>query len=1767
MEPDQLLSLLAGFTVHLQSAKDATALHEVQEALASTIISRSGEGPEFKKYVFENSDLFSVQKIREDDKKRLETIVNKAIRSRKTPTIQAVVRDMPVQSTQLGGATAKSVAGARISKTIPLKTIEGRDIFVDVINIRKLVALYIQGQTEPAILFNSSFSRKIRGVATKPELTREFKVLPDSVWINARLLASNAPAGVYCPLRVKGGKISLSELPVYTAEKLTVAAGVTISVALDLDQKTGFDSDASSPYGGDARDAVIELPKTFAFELRGTTKKILGVGNSSWSVYGQPYTFTYANAQNTVHNPLLGRVAVPLQCDSAVFTIKNCASPFFHLEGSADIKSAWWTIPAATIDITKPPEADSNGGFVIEAANGLLSSWGANEKKTILKTPFLIGEPGRIGLTDLASDGTGVFQTLDTWKDAQNPFGTSFDIFYRKDAGLIYNTLAAGNELLLTAVNTDMHIDRPVKVNGEAVQVRSANSVLVLAVNKTKNSIGLIDDNILWDNKLPAQKIPVVKPLALAMHNALFTVTPANGAILFGECDKDFTRIDRGNLYLAFGLYSYLPTLPDPYAANLGVLEAQFRQNVPGTTVSTVRESRVWMWLISRTQWEKQENAADKVGVSFHFAPLQQALNVEKEVPKKAPGKSPSTSPAASLKDLQNNGVLYRAEPLETRLTDTDIQSIGKTFFSAQEAGTATTRSTTRAASKQNPAVSGRRIIPVFDLEDFALLDVSSKANQMGVAYSGSNQRNMAFMRMFGIQPDPNGQSGEMFPIQVSGLDVVTAGKNARAFTMPQIAWEPVMNFTEPAVNPVDPDLSYDPPRGFNYYPNDGIATRIGNFGNDPVALSPIPMARYLEATYRDRKDGKTYALFNLPFGMLAFSIIDGNEQQAEKPKIKSIEPVFDKYVIGGLQLELQSGSSFSADDEDNVFRGLTIQLINVQDAFGTSSKWSTLGSSVEYIFNGEFYRGPTPANPGRTGVPLKSIGLSGYGASTFSDWHNRDAAFAQTSQALFNVVAGRTANEVVQVRSMIYPYGIVVVRTITIFRLNNGYVARVDSGWQAETDGRFNFAEKTGVDPYKHIHPGLIKGVYNVRNIRENELSFSDDPTDTKLRGVNFDCEVDIENVIEGAGSQGRVPSKGVLGFVQLSPQGVAISPQMFQNLLKAQGGSIGGPVNCTLKVAGSLQHMKVNRFDVNNSTNGAEPAFVGAVRGTVILPKDGSWSMVTHSRQDGMVTPLPEQLSVPLIREGRWEKGKLVEDVSAKLFRIAHPTELLRAPAPDTVNFGFVQNLNSQKVLFLTPSFKTGMNSLLSKTPPLLADAYRLMNTNAIFPNIGDGENSFGTAIQMLSGKSAAQNGLEAFNRVKEGASAVLDGGKQVFELLEIKTREEAGKLADQGYKLIKQKIGGVIDDALNEAFRFDLPTGDYDLVGEDGDPFHVYIQYAAQSKTSGQPFPGNYDFDIDSFAGDMAKQWKGRLNNLAMVVDLGPLKKMMTIKGNFNASKSSETNFGGKATDDTLALPTPEIEFSDELEPVIKILEILAQLSQGNYADALKKGLKVAMSNTANVWEYKFEATKDIPLVKFPLGALYDAPQTPLKLEASMSLGVYFNAALKVTTDPSQLLPTAGAFFKFHGGLQVMCVSVAAATIYAVGNVDLKISADTSPLIAVDMKFGFGAQIGVGLPVIGNVSILFMVGVEIYVDSTQKVAVSAFLLFRGHAEILGGIIGVTITIEAKGTIEKNPPVGGVKQPTNCRASVTFALDISIFLVIDISFSESWEETRQIA
>ena len=269
-----------------------------------------------------------------------------------------------------------------------------------------------------------------------------------------------------------------------------------------------------------------------------------------------------------------------------------------------------------------------------------------------------------------------------------------------------------------------------------------------------------------------------------------------------------------------------------------------------------------------------------------------------------------------------------------------------------------------------------------------------------------------------------------------------------------------------------------------------------------------------------------------------------------------------------------------------------------------------------------------------------------------------------------------------------------------------------------------------------------------------------------------------------------------------------------------------------------------------------------------------------------------------------------------------------------------------------------------------------------------------------------------------------------------MDINTADGISRLQQEGYKL------------LNTAKDFDLPTTQWYLINEDY--LKVYVEYKADTQNrdgSTQSRTGNLNFDVDSFASSVADQWKSRMNNLAMVVDLGPFSRLMPIKGNFNAKKGSEASYEGDGSDPDF--PAPQLEFSKELQPVIDILQILQDLQGEKYGDAIKKGLKIAMSNDADSWEYKFEASKEIPVVKFPVpDFVYNDPNTPFKLEAGLKVGVYFNAALTTADlgDPKKLLPTAGASMDFYGRLSVMCVSLSAATVYAVGQVNLSIAADT-------------------------------------------------------------------------------------------------------------------------
>lgn len=1605
-------------------------------------------------------------------------------------------REAPLTSASVSQTVPEWGRGAAIAETVgPLRGEDGRIFWFDFYLIVRLIPVYFDNDASPAFLFRMRERRFAPGEAINVHeiihffQQRAYTLEKGSVWFRANLLTPAAPANSYIGITIAGG--SLAFAPQVTAQngRMTIPAGGECAIHLELSQPPPPAFPGGSA-GRDAGDASLKLPAHLDLTLSAGKGVVTALGSAAWTLYGESAEFAFDANTLPTWEPALNCVLVPTKVSMETLSIRAVQSPFATPAGYAAVNRAGWTLPVAMIDAANPIDAAGIGGLAVATKDGLTIEWrGLHDGPLLLNAPWVALAPGLILISDAAASGAQAAQRLLLWQETSPPGRSTIDLRFARAGQLTYLVSSTGNEVLFARSDATAQMDRPVDVRGTPFPVHTLRSLFSLAYSDAQQFVGLYDEDILVDALSKDADWPVERSrsVALAIRNALFTVTPINSLLLFGTM-RDDEMLDRANVLIGFGLYALLPTLPDPYAANVRLLRRD----------EYTRQSRPLQLLVATVAWEKAalDDNPDAIKTEFSFAPIgAQAESLALwTISRPLPPSNNTVSVAAGAPQMtvgqaESSAFFANRQPL--------VEPVWESLFER------------------------------FGQEQFALLDVSSNADQMGVSFAFYDPRRLPGGEVGNAPPAP------VSPLEVHNLDLSAQNRFVRAFTVPQISWEPMLNLTPP-------QRAGDPPANKVLFPNDGGPTRIVNDDITVVPIAPIPVTKQIVDDFTNRAKGYTAALFTLPYGLRAYAeITRENQGQAGLPgsKLALNRPEFESgAVVGGLQIRADAPPQTT---ESPLFRGCTAQMENLYLPSGVPTYTGTLGASVGTIFNQEFFL-DGPSRVRDRGVPLTRIEFSGYGASIFSHWAAPNAAIAATSQARFDVFIGRTAHEVVQVRTLLYPWGIHVVRTITIFRTSSGYTYRFDSGWQPESDGLFDFrykvkttAEKIEDRPSPYaFHPGVVRGIFNVRNIRETDavkpftgaLNKANGDTyiaqdnyervvdaftpveernpGVELQAVYFDGDFELDGVTAGA-TGGRIPSKGILGFVQLKPRGEPLTREALRDLLLSQFGSIGGQVACELNIAGSGQRIRASRADVSASVeaDGVTPIFVVAPHGAAILPIGGAWSVVQHNHGTGEVSPLDANATVPLIRRGLLiDPAKHITDADpGDLFRLANPIDLVRAPVANSIHFGFLQTTGTQKTLFRLPRFQQGINQLLGAAPDF-ADAYRLINTKGIFPNVAD-------TIPLALG---------AF-----------------------KTR-----IIDEGFKLLDDLNPG-------KALEQILPEGPLYLVKESYLKIYAEYKFDANSKNGTPARDSKLTFGLDSAAAE-GQKWLSQTADMALVVDLGPIERLVAIKGSFDSKHGSAPGFR-----------TPELVFADELRPVVDILEILTKLQGGDYAAAMAKGLEVAMSNSADSWNYAFHARKEFPVVQFPPGELYYAPQTPLKLQARLALGAYFNESLTPTTDVKQLLPTAGAYLEFGGSLSVMCVSVAAATVYAIGSVDLRISGDTKAGPGLAMSFGFGAEIIVGLPVVGNVSLLFMVGVEVSIDLTQ-ITVSAFLLFRGRAELLGGIVCITIQIEARGSYQR---LTGPPAKTNMIAQVTFSIDVSIFLIINLHFSQSWQEQRQIA
>lgn len=634
-----------------------------------------------------------------------------------------------------------------------------------------------------------------------------------------------------------------------------------------------------------------------------------------------------------------------------------------------------------------------------------------------------------------------------------------------------------------------------------------------------------------------------------------------------------------------------------------------------------------------------------------------------------------------------------------------------------------------------------------------ALLDLSTNVDLFGVAIAPLlGQLALDAIAPRDVASDRQAIAPAAPEFDVSGMNLVFNAAVVATFALPQVSWEAVDSQTLPT-GPIGGPGSDGPP-----------LLIAAPDSQQLVALAPQPV---LTNSISNVAAGAPFAaICSLPFGLAAV-IAEPNapprigrrarpsEFLAEGGTFTSPTATFpltaSDQLAAAVSLTIAPTQTSAVDGADPMFSGYLVPA-------GGSYLTELLSNSVEQILIGDFGDGGA-----QQGVPVERIDFSGYGASIFSQWCNGVEPPPKIIKVQFETTRGRTAYEVIQAQSVIYPYGISVVRTITLARRNAGWVLRTDSGWQAVTSGQFQYAGT--------VHQGALLGAFNVRNIAEQGPEVTVDGL--TYQGVWFDADLGVADSIKVAGGTftGQPPgatqpinlvaSQQILGFVQLLPVGQPPTPAQLADLVSGKGPFT--PAVAFTATAGSFgagtagTALRCSAFEVavvttNVSSSPSNPPLGVALRAAPQIPSAGGWSMGVRNYQNAAPASLPNAFPVPVVQN----------NASPDMWNIADVADIESLQQPANL-YSLIHATGSNKVLFEAPqipavagaggSTAPGLQfppipnplpgGILNPGSPNLGDLASILNSSGLFPALS-------SALSLLE-----QNELPQINTIPDGIS----------------------------------------------------------------------------------------------------------------------------------------------------------------------------------------------------------------------------------------------------------------------------------------------------------------------------------------------------------------------------------------------------------------------------
>ena len=1069
-----------------------------------------------------------------------------------------------------------------------------------------------------------------------------------SVWVAASLLSTDAPAGSWAGFAVSAGTMQGTVAPGGTPGTFVVAPGSPLVLSLAL----ATAATAGAGPGGDARDATIGLPGSVELVFGDTQGEIADLGNGRLAALGASIRLAYGGAAVT-YAADIGRLLIPMDHEPGAFAVSREVSTLVTLAGQAPIAGAGWALPVTVAAPAGLGTVTGNGALALQLAAGLSMTWQDQPQPVTLGSSWLLAAPGQLTVASAAAAGGDAVQQLTLYP---SPAGAGVGGLLRAalagQFGLLYECDASGDEILLFTATASLSLDRPVTVSGNRVAIADGQATLALLQQASGTTL-----------------LALVRPAAggagavLALDNALLTVG-APDLVLLDAALVDGAAVTSGAVVLSFPLARVIPILPDPYAANI----------VAGPVMVAPRAAA------QRAAAPPPAAGAIPVTIPVIGAPP-------------APAAAAAGPAVQALVSWDNTGA---GGPALSFALGTDSEAAAVSAAAPAEtraAAPAAAAGTSDAGLLAELAAESAKALGA-EPGAFALLDVSTAADLFGVRFgpaAGTVKQAPDGALLGGV----TAAAGADPVATITGLDVAAPAHRLRVITLPAVQWEPV---TAPGETGTFSPMTFA---------DSGGETQLASRSVRLVPAAPLPALRQLVADFNNEADPVgAVASLTFPFGMRAVAVLNpvtgtapnGATVGFHQPQFTAV-PVTGGYQVRAVAVnpaaELSGGSAG--------FPGAMVQLSN-----GLHNGVATGLSPIDPltgIFNSEFAPGGFAP-----GVPVESFDVSGYGETAFSTWLADDDDAVSISQVRFDVVTGRSIIEIVQARSVLFPYAARVIRTIKLLRDNSGRVYRTDSGWQAATDGTYDWPRAD-----LRTHPGVVLAAARITNIRDTGQRWTSS-LGTELGAVRFDCMMQLDGVTAGGTADG-VASRDQLGFVQLTTtNGNAMSPAEFAELLAAFG-PLGGAVEATVNLGGTGQGMRIGHVGAGATQGMTGPEFAMAGWGSPVFPQGGNWSVLVQPAGSPSPQPVDPSLGAPVIRAGY--AGVPADPASP--FRLADPQDLA-TPASPAADYGLVNSQDTQRVLFPRPKIDlTGARAAAwsSTRPPLLADPYDMATANGLFPD----------------------------------------------------------------------------------------------------------------------------------------------------------------------------------------------------------------------------------------------------------------------------------------------------------------------------------------------------------------------------------------------------------------------------------------------------------------